>query len=818
MGGDLKGSHPSEISDEDSISLTSTISSVKEKNNEYVIDEIIAERDNDGTMEYLARWEGYPDERCTWEIKAHFTDVTLLEWETQKMRVARGYAEPYDVEALLDRVEAWISATRQRKSRRRAKRLRLGYPVSDEDDSYEEVEEVSSDEEDEEESPVGEISAGSTGATLPDGRRESSSKENKLSSSRPVAPVAKMARNRTEEELSGSLHDVPGAQSAKTNQMHGLGKAPTAVMFQPQKKDSGSAGSKSLSASSGTSPTEIFSGQAENARQRDQAAGLPKKGSSAAKSSPTKSKVGIDKRGSLPKNNSSEKEQASKLSSASSPKHAPLARRRASLAGPDSLRKRRKEPSPPEPVSPAIQNPRRRSLPQPSSKSTIKSSKTPRRSTEGIPGNSTGTKQTQINSSGRGPARLSLPKSKSSATSSDKVGVSGAAVLRNWNKAPKRRKSNAFQPGSSDKPFSKFSKLRKYEKRGRNEPAPDIDMLTFMDLKSGGVAKKSSLAIPKINPPKTPYQLIQERLKADGNAPPPTPYQFFQDGLEEDADAPPPMRSTEKSSLVINHDEESPHTSSPKLAAGQSANSELLGSNTTPVDLIPVSLLKQSSGPGQNIEKKSSTVSQDHLEEKSISRQLVPSRIHTQEVGISKALPTQDAPHAQGALPTRETLPFQDALGVPTTPRNERGHSNADQSSNISASLQDTSAFTAQPAPWSKGSSAYSRSYAPTQTSSKMLYGPTTLAQRNRITRVQMEIMHSGVENDILGNILIEQDSKDLGDLRFRGLDWPARQLFLTIKVPPRQVHVICKHICTTGEYQEFFRGVGLVSCVLRSR
>ena len=813
MTGDLKGSHPFEISDEDSISLTSTIDSVKKKNNEYVIDEIIAERDNDGIMEYLARWEGYPDERCTWEIKANFTDVTLLDWETQKMRVARGYAEPYDVEALLDRVEAWISATRQRKSRRRAKRLRLGYPVSDEDDSYEEVEVFSSDEEDEEESPVAEISPESIGVILPDGRRQSGFKE--VSSSRPVAPVAKMARNRTEEELSGSLHDVHGAQSAKTNRIHGPGKAPTAIMFQPQKKDSSSAGSKSLSASPGTSPTDIFFGQAENARQGDQAAGLPKKGSSAAKSSPTKSKVGIDRRGSLPKNHSSEREQASKLSSASSPKHAPPARRRASLAGPDSLRKRRKEPSPPEPVSPAIQNPRRPSLPQPSSKSTGKSSKTPRRSTDAIPGNSTGTKRTQINSGGRGPARLSLSKPKSSATSSNKVGVSGAAVLRNWNKAPKRRKSNAFQPGSSDKPSQKFSKLRKYEKRGRNEPAPNIEKLTFMDLKSGGVAKKSSLAVPKINPPKTPYQLIQERLKADGNAPPPTPYQLIQDGLEADADAPSPIRSTGKSSLVITHDEESPHTRSPKLTIGQSANSEVLGASETTADPIPVPLLEESSGPGQNLKKQPSTVSSDHVEEKSIARQLTPNQIPTEEVVVSEDLPTQDAPPAQDALPTREALPAQDALVVPTAPRNERSHSNTHQNSNISASLQDTSTFTAQTAPWSKGSSAYTRSYAPTQTSSKILYGPTTPAQRDRITEDQMQLMHSGVENDILGNILIEQDSKDLGDVRFRGLDRPAFQLFLTIKVPPRQVHVICKHICTTGEYQEFFRGVSAVSCVL---
>lgn len=789
MGGDRRASHPSEISDEDSISLTSTISSAKEENNEYVVEGILAERDDDGVTKYLARWEGYPDERCTWEIRSHFTDVTLLDWETQKMRVARGYAESYDVEALLDRVKAWISAAKQRKSRRRAKRLRLGLPVapieetiSDGDDSYEEVEEISSDEEDEQESPASDISTESKGVTLSDSRRQSSSKENPLSSSRPTAPVAKMARNQTEEEISGNLNDAPGAQPTAPNRTQGPGKAPTAVMFRPQKRDSDSAGSKSLSVSSDTSPTEISFGQAGNGR-RDQASGLPKKRLGAAKSSPTTSKVGIDGIGSLSKNHSPETEQASKLSSASSPKHALSARRRSSLAETDSLRKLRKEPPPPDPVSPAIQNPGRGSLPQPRSKSSSKSSKIPRKSTKVSPGNSTGTKQTQIGSGSRGPARLSLPQRKSTAISSKKVRVAGAAVLSNWNKAPKRRKSNAFQPGSSDKPSHKFSIVRKYEKRGRNEPAPNIEQLTFIDLKRGGVAKKSSSAIPKISPPKTPYQLIQEGLKADANAS-------------------SPIRSSNKSSAAPSLENKRRLADLPKLTTGQSANSEIADLNSTSADPIPVPASEEPTSPVPNAKKQIPSVSQDHPAQKLTSRRSVSNPISTEEVRISVALPTEETPTTH------------DALVIPTALQNKRDLSNAHQGSNTSAPLQDKSAFTAQPAAWSKAGMFHSRSYTPTQTSLKIPYGPTTLAQRNRVTKAQMELMHSGVENDILGNILIEQDCKDLGDLRFRGMDRSARQLFLTIKVPPRQVHVICKNICTIGEYQEFYRGVGVVSCV----
>lgn len=818
MRGDRRGSQPSESTDDDSISITSTVPSVKKE--EYFIEGIIAERDNDGITEYLARWEGYPDERCTWEIRSHFTDVTLLDWETQKMRVARGRAEPYNVEALLDRVEEWISATMQRKSRRRAKRLRLGLlatstedTLKDQDESYAEAEESSSDEEHDVDSLASETSVKSKGANLADSLGQSSSKENRLSSNGPTAPVAKMARNRTEEDISGYLHDVPGAQSLEPNQMQGPGKAPTAIMFRPQKRDGGSAGSKSLSASSGTSPIDTSFSQAGNARQHDQATGLPKKRSSTTKSSPTKSKVGIDGRGSLSENHSPETEQASKLSSASSPKHALPAVRRASLADPDSLRKVRKELSLSNPVSPAIQNPRRGSLSQSSSKPTTKSSKTPSRSAKSVSKNLTGTMQTPMGGSSRGPARLSLSKSKSTTTSSKKAGVSGAAILSNWNKAPKRRKSNAFQPGSSDKPSQKFSTVRKYEKRGRNEPAPNIEMLTFMNLKNGGVAKQSSRTIPKLNPPKTPYQLIQEGLKADANDPPQT-------------------RGTKKPLPAPNNDDESRCTDSLNLKTGQSTNSKVPDSNLSPIDPIPASSLEAPTSPGRSIEKQPLSVSKYHLEGNPGSVQPSLDLNSTAKDEISKALPTLDVAHThdalpapqdaspvqdtlpdQDALPTQDFLPAKDASVTPRAPHMESGFSDAHQSTSISASLQDKPAFPTQPAPWSKGTS-YSRSYAPTQTASSIPYGPTTLAQKNSATPVQTQLINSGVEKyDILGNILIEQDGKDLGDVRFRGMDRPAGQLFLTIKVPPRQVHVVCKNICTIGEYQEFYRGVGGISC-----
>ena len=127
----------SKDSDEDSISLNSTLES--EPQEEYPLDRILAERNNNGVTEYLVKWQNYPDERCTWEAQTNFrNDSTIPEWDHHKLRIKRGLEEPYNVAALEARVEAWLDATKKRKARRRAKRRRRGLsvdPTSPEDSS-----------------------------------------------------------------------------------------------------------------------------------------------------------------------------------------------------------------------------------------------------------------------------------------------------------------------------------------------------------------------------------------------------------------------------------------------------------------------------------------------------------------------------------------------------------------------------------------------------------------------------------------------------------------------------------------------------------
>lgn len=122
------------LTDDDSISLTSTAPS--EPQEEYAVETVLAERETDGVTQYLVKWEGYPEERCTWEPATSFQSLdTLSDWDKKKLHIEQGFEIPCDVDNLLKRIDIWIKSSADRKSRRRAKKIRLGLPVaSDETD------------------------------------------------------------------------------------------------------------------------------------------------------------------------------------------------------------------------------------------------------------------------------------------------------------------------------------------------------------------------------------------------------------------------------------------------------------------------------------------------------------------------------------------------------------------------------------------------------------------------------------------------------------------------------------------------------------
>lgn len=122
-----------EASDEDSISLTSTVSSLNNEDGLYVIEEIVAETIlEDGQTKYLVKWAGYDDDRNSWEPRENFnSDEIFDDWQARQMRISRGREAAFNVSAWEERIERLEEAAEVRRVRRERKRRRLNKHLDD---------------------------------------------------------------------------------------------------------------------------------------------------------------------------------------------------------------------------------------------------------------------------------------------------------------------------------------------------------------------------------------------------------------------------------------------------------------------------------------------------------------------------------------------------------------------------------------------------------------------------------------------------------------------------------------------------------------
>ncbi|PVH80903.1 hypothetical protein DL98DRAFT_571518 [Cadophora sp. DSE1049] len=113
------------MADEDDISLTSTGSDDYFSDAEFTVDRILAEKGPAKNKYYLISWEGYPEEKSTWEPQANVGKDTLEEWAERLAREKQGLDQPFDV----DRFEATVKRLKYEKEdrhkRREAKRRRI---------------------------------------------------------------------------------------------------------------------------------------------------------------------------------------------------------------------------------------------------------------------------------------------------------------------------------------------------------------------------------------------------------------------------------------------------------------------------------------------------------------------------------------------------------------------------------------------------------------------------------------------------------------------------------------------------------------------
>lgn len=135
--------------DDDDISLTSTIPEEHDPDEEFEVEEILAEdKSPNGKMYYLIKWAGFPLHESTWEPEDNIKGNELLPmWEEEKARQRAGLSKPFELSDFHE-AQARVKREHQERHRRRnAKRKRLGLPLTppfdDEDITDNEAQEIS---------------------------------------------------------------------------------------------------------------------------------------------------------------------------------------------------------------------------------------------------------------------------------------------------------------------------------------------------------------------------------------------------------------------------------------------------------------------------------------------------------------------------------------------------------------------------------------------------------------------------------------------------------------------------------------------------
>lgn len=122
---------PDGAESDDNISLTSTLPDANGSDQEYEVENILAEQlTEDGVTYYLVEWTGFQLHESTWEPEANLGDELKAMWEETKAKQATGELEPFDVQKYVEACNKAEEEKKERHRRRNAKRKKLGLPLT----------------------------------------------------------------------------------------------------------------------------------------------------------------------------------------------------------------------------------------------------------------------------------------------------------------------------------------------------------------------------------------------------------------------------------------------------------------------------------------------------------------------------------------------------------------------------------------------------------------------------------------------------------------------------------------------------------------
>ncbi|KAL8651686.1 MAG: hypothetical protein Q9210_003111 [Variospora velana] len=733
-----KDSMESDSSDDDTVSLTSTAAS--EQREIYVLEAIRCEKQVNGVMKYLVKWEGYDELRDTLEPEEHLEKETLLEWADQKMRITRGLAKSFDYALWEQSLEDHSAVTEKRRKRRRQKRIDLGLPVSDQNPS---PQDSSSDENsgdqhegqssDDQSGPPSPVWTAKEESTLLDGLNRFKSRDwpRFLEFYGPNGTINHDLEDRSEEEIQKKAVALEKAFEASGKDFPGRIQ---------RDKTSG----ESLDTVSHKPPI-----QPQNARQKPVLGGTAsaKRTDGKATLSPSKFQKPRETPSSTCKRPGKPGIKApAEASVTKGPKSAPV--------GPQGQAHTKSTASPEAGSASLTYRP------------------TPTASTVDL-------KPAQFGALGRGPSRTDLPVSQEQR-------AHPSNVMKNWATQPAKVRKSRYerisagevQPSSAT--FKKLSTRRKYELAGRFEHAPDVDSLTFVNLKDPKTISRPPTAIAPGSTARTPFQMLQERLNEVG--PPSVPDVADKPILQRAATTGMSVSETGPVPTENPHHEptENLDTVDPVMA--------------TDVHPPPA---RQASAPL----------------EVATQRELVSEPIYSAPVAVmhtSRDAVKSAAPVERGVTTLPDVRPSQRRNSVvknPETASKQALNTFSDEQCHSGVALirprgvshteprldpqrrseNKPKSINQRPAPGTIAPGPHRYSLFPLHTLPATQPAPDEFRPKS---------------TDVIGEILTGPDGHSTGPVIFKGLANKDLKLrFLSIRVPPREVHVWCKHLVTAGEY-----------------
>ena len=778
-----------DLSDLDSISIISTIAS--EPQEEYALDCILAERDDEGVREYLVKWHGYDELRSTWEAEENFrNDMTIPEWEKRKVRIVQGLEPPFDVADLESRIERMTEETESRKARRQAKRKKLGMRVASvhpEDNSeYEE--------------------RGSKASSVGGGESIL-----KVSSSRPTTNQhRRRLRDSSTSTDSKSEDDIPLIRHAVPRRKKGIAvklkKASDSqrrttkddIAFividdddDDDDNDDDRAGDESLFTKK-LVPT-IKGGRFKEtdnesmvSKKNDTQSEAIKRANSESKKkqvlenktsrSPSKPVVGRSQAAM----NDTTKESAAKESTAKNSTVENTTAKDATtrdIAARDTIAKN--------------------SMAKDNSCTSVKAISTTR---------GTAKPRLPFMANGRGPARPINRSAHKSAPSTGRPEVTGAAIFNNWSKDVKRQgpwqaRSRELPRASEKKAEGQIKTLswkNKYQKAGRNELAPNVSQLNLFSPKNMPQNRKSTSISVNTTTSKRPFQLIQDDL-AKKNPESSSTRMVETSGND-------PMEDINQTMITDTHVE-----SPVALGADENLISVMHDTDQHPQKKMDMHTEKDASDPWSiqhqvHDRKNSNTGTGDNqpvlpspVESFTIPKQprrMISATASTNDHGKSFFIPKR----SRGELV--KDVRFADANSAklsetwkePSFPNK----TSTDSTVAFEGDMREDDLCEASDVSEKHATTPFIPHIQPLMLNH--IEGDQGMIKKT-IPDLSPDL------SDILGTIVLGAEREAIA-LKLRGAYRELKKLMFTVKVPPRQVHFLFEHVCTADDYNQFFHRV----------